>query len=74
MRTDRFALAVNIDDGIWWTQANHGTKRYRVENLAFLFTGAHTGGQTRILAFGVDASEIQRTFAVLRAFRLDRSA
>lgn len=71
-RTNLLALAVNIGDRVRWTQADHCTKRYRVQDFAFLFTGAHTGtGQTWILTFGVNASEIQRAFAVLCAFRLD---
>lgn len=68
---NRLALAVNVGDGIRWTQADHRTKRYRVQNFAFLFTGTHTGGHTRVLTPGVNASEIQCAFAVLCAFRLD---
>lgn len=67
-------MSVDVGDGIWRTQADHGAKRYRVQDLAFLFAGAHAGGHARVLALSVDAGKIWRALAILNAFRLDGSA
>lgn len=56
-RTNLLALAVNIGDRVGWAQADHRAKRYRIQDFALLFTGAHTSGHARVLTFGVDTSE-----------------
>lgn len=65
------ALAVNISDCIRWTQADHRTKRFCVQDSALLFTGTHTSRHARVLTFVVNTSEIQWAIAILYAFRLN---
>lgn len=69
--TNLLALAINIGDRVRWTQADHRTERYRIQDFALLFTGAHTSGHARVLTFGINTSKIQCAFAVLCALRLN---